>query len=95
VLWTNLSNIYIWLILLITVGYGLIGFIDDYSKLRGKSSKGISGKIRLLAEILMALFVSVVLYLKPEFNSQVTIPFSRPFCRILAGDMCFFPPLLL
>ena len=76
-LWTNLANNFIWLVLLVTVGYGLIGFMDDYSKLKGKSSKGISGKTRLSAEIVLALFVSVILYLKPGFNSQVTIPFFK------------------
>jgi phospho-N-acetylmuramoyl-pentapeptide-transferase len=76
-LWTNLANDFIWLVLLVTVGYGLIGFMDDYSKLKGKSSKGISGKTRLSAEIVLALFVSVILYLKPGFNSQVTIPFFK------------------
>jgi len=76
-LWANLVNIYIWLVLLITVGYGLIGFMDDYSKLKGKSSRGLSGKTRLMSEIAIALFVSVILYLKPEFNSQVTIPFFK------------------
>jgi phospho-N-acetylmuramoyl-pentapeptide-transferase len=63
--------------LLVTVGYGLIGFVDDYSKLAGKSSKGIPGKTRLVAEIIIALFVSVILYLKPGFNLQVTVPFFK------------------
>ena len=76
-LWANLSIDYIWLILLVTVGYGLIGFIDDYRKLTGKNSKGVSGKKRLAAEILIALSVSVLLYIKPGFNSQVTIPFFK------------------
>ena len=77
VLWANLSINYTWLILLVTVGFGLIGFIDDYRKLAGQSSKGISGKARLSAEIVIALFVSIILYLKPGFNSQVTIPFFK------------------
>jgi phospho-N-acetylmuramoyl-pentapeptide-transferase len=76
-LWTDLSINYIWLILLVTVGYGLIGFVDDYRKLAGKSSKGISGKAKLAMEIVIALFVSMILYLKPEFNSQVAIPFFK------------------
>lgn len=76
-LWANLANDYIWLILMVTVGYGLIGFIDDYRKFAGKNSKGIPGKTRLAAEILIALFVSVILYLKPGFNSQITIPFFK------------------
>jgi phospho-N-acetylmuramoyl-pentapeptide-transferase len=76
-LWTNLSDAYVWLILLVTIGYGLIGFIDDYRKLAVNSSKGVSGKKRLIAEIIIALFVSVILYLKPDFNSHVTIPFFK------------------
>jgi phospho-N-acetylmuramoyl-pentapeptide-transferase len=76
-LWTNLADVYVWIILLVTVGYGLIGFIDDYRKLAGKSSKGVSGKTRLTAEIAIALFVSIILYFKPGFNSQITIPFFK------------------
>lgn len=76
-LWTNLSDLYVWLILLVTVGFGLIGFVDDYSKLAGKSSKGISGKTRLVAEIIIALFVSTVLFMKPGFSPQITIPFFK------------------
>jgi phospho-N-acetylmuramoyl-pentapeptide-transferase len=76
-LWTNLSDVYVWMILLVTIGYGLIGFIDDYRKLAGKSSKGVSGKTRLTAEITIALFVSMILYIKPGFNSQITIPFFK------------------
>jgi len=76
-LWTNLSDVYVWMILLVTIGYGLTGFIDDYRKLAGKSSKGVSGKTRLTAEITIALFVSLILYIKPGFNSQVTIPFFK------------------
>ncbi len=76
-LWANLSVNYIWLILLVTVGYGLIGFIDDYRKLSSRSSKGISGKTRLTAEIVIALFVCMIIYFKPGFNSQVAIPFFK------------------
>ncbi|MGA2553730.1 MAG: phospho-N-acetylmuramoyl-pentapeptide-transferase [Smithella sp.] len=76
-LWTNLSDVYVWMILLVTIGYGLTGFIDDYRKLAGKSSKGVSGKTRLTAEITIALFVSMILYIKPGFNSQITIPFFK------------------
>ena len=76
-LWANFSVKYVWLILLVTVGYGLIGFVDDYRKLTGKNSKGSSGKTRLAAEILIAVFVSMILYLKPGFNLQITIPFFK------------------
>jgi phospho-N-acetylmuramoyl-pentapeptide-transferase len=75
--WSNWSVGYVWLALLVTVGFGLIGFIDDYWKLAGKSSKGVSGKTRLAAEIAIALFVGIILYFKPGFNAQVTIPFFK------------------
>jgi phospho-N-acetylmuramoyl-pentapeptide-transferase len=76
-LWANLSVGYVWLALMVTVGFGLIGFLDDYWKLAGKSSRGISGKTRLVAEIVIALFVGVILYFKPGFSTQVTIPFFK------------------
>lgn len=76
-LWANLTIDYVWLILLVTVGFGLIGFIDDYRKFIGKNSRGVSGKVKIAAEILIALFVSIILYIKPGFNSQVAIPFFK------------------
>jgi phospho-N-acetylmuramoyl-pentapeptide-transferase len=75
-LWANLTVDYVWLVLLVTVGYGLIGSIDDYRKL-SNGTKGLSGKARLSAECLIALFVSVILFIKPGFSSSITIPFFK------------------
>src|SRR5512136_1350671 len=57
-LWANLTIDYVWLVIMVIVGFGLIGFTDDYRKLTSQSSRGISGKARLLGEIAIALFVS-------------------------------------
>jgi len=76
-LWANLTNAFVWLVILVTVSYALIGFMDDYRKLVRKNSKGVPGKVRLAGEIAVALFVAVVLYLKPGFTSAVTIPFFK------------------
>ncbi|MDO9516336.1 MAG: phospho-N-acetylmuramoyl-pentapeptide-transferase, partial [Syntrophales bacterium] len=75
-LWARLTVDYIWIVLMVTVGFGLIGFCDDYRKL-SNGSKGISGKVRLSAEIVIALFVSIVLYLNPAFSSNLTVPFFK------------------
>jgi len=76
-LWANLAVDYVWYMIMVMVGYGLIGFADDYRKLMGKSSRGVSGRARLFWEILIALFISVVLYLKPGFPSNMAIPFFK------------------
>ena len=77
ILWSNLGVVYIWLALLVLVGFGLIGFLDDYRKLVKKSSRGIPGKTRLAAEIIIALFVGLILFFKPGFNTQITVPFFK------------------
>jgi phospho-N-acetylmuramoyl-pentapeptide-transferase len=54
ILWMDFANSYLWACLFITVGFGLIGFLDDYDKLTKRSHKGISGRTRLLVEFLVA-----------------------------------------
>jgi phospho-N-acetylmuramoyl-pentapeptide-transferase len=76
-LWSNLTIDYVWMVMMVTVGFGLIGFMDDYRKLSQKNSKGISGKVRLLLEVAIALFVSIILYHKAGFSSSITIPFFK------------------
>ncbi|MCX5857442.1 MAG: phospho-N-acetylmuramoyl-pentapeptide-transferase [Deltaproteobacteria bacterium] len=76
-LWSNLTINYVWMIMMVTIGFGLIGFMDDYRKLAHKNSKGVSGKVRLTLEIIIALFVSVILYNKAGFGANITIPFFK------------------
>src|SRR3569623_1253712 len=53
-LWMDFHNRYLWACLFITVGFGAIGFLDDYDKVTKRSHKGVSARVRLLAEFLVA-----------------------------------------
>ena len=76
-LWANLTIGYIWLAVMVMLGFGLIGFLDDYWKFTRQNCRGVPGKVRLTAEIAIALFVSLILYVKPGYNPSVTIPFFK------------------
>ncbi|MGH7153450.1 MAG: phospho-N-acetylmuramoyl-pentapeptide-transferase, partial [Acetobacteraceae bacterium] len=58
-LWVDLHNRYIWAVLGVTLGYGLIGFADDYLKLARHSHKGLSGKGKLIGQAMIGLAAAV------------------------------------
>jgi phospho-N-acetylmuramoyl-pentapeptide-transferase len=60
-LWADLSNGYVWVVLVVTLGYGLIGFADDYLKLTKRSSGGLPGRAKLLGQGLIGLIATGVL----------------------------------
>ena len=60
-LWMNLNNRYVWACLLVTLGFGAIGFLDDYDKVTKRSHKGVSGKVRLLLEFVVAGFAAWII----------------------------------
>ncbi|AUW57477.1 phospho-N-acetylmuramoyl-pentapeptide-transferase [Sphingobium sp. SCG-1] len=57
-LWMNLSSVYVWACIFVTLGFGAIGFMDDYDKVTKASHKGLSGKFRLLCEFAIAGFAA-------------------------------------
>ncbi|WP_072372945.1 phospho-N-acetylmuramoyl-pentapeptide-transferase [Hyphomicrobium sp. NDB2Meth4] len=78
-LWANLANPYIWIVLGVTLGYGAIGFYDDYLKVTRRTSSGFSSRMRLGLELLIAAIATgLVMYLGPPEISQVlTLPFFK------------------
>ena len=72
-LWMDFRNTYLWACLFITVGFGLIGFLDDYDKVTKRSHKGISARTRLLAEFLVAgIGCAIITY---GAGTELYIPF--------------------
>jgi phospho-N-acetylmuramoyl-pentapeptide-transferase len=78
-LWADLTNSYIWATLFITIGYGLIGFMDDYLKVVKKDTKGLSARQKMFWQVLLAGCVAVFLYLSPGFNEMLYVPFFKNF----------------
>lgn len=78
-LWADLTNQYIWITLYITIGYGLIGFVDDYKKVVEKSTKGLSALQKMFWQVLLAGSVAVFLFLKPGFSEQLYFPLFKNF----------------
>lgn len=76
-LWAETKNLYIWLVLVAFLCFGLIGFVDDYLKVVRKNSRGLSGRSKLTLQVLVALVVAVVLQLYPGFDSRLTVPFFK------------------
>ncbi|AWV89530.1 phospho-N-acetylmuramoyl-pentapeptide-transferase [Bradymonas sediminis] len=72
-LWADLSNPYVGVILGITVLFGVVGFFDDYMKLRGQSSAGLSGKIRLLIEFAVAGAAMLIMFKLNAFDYSTTL----------------------
>jgi len=73
----DLTDWYVWVALGVTLGHGLIGFLDDYAKVRRRSSAGLSGKTRLVAEFAIAGAAAAAIYTWSGYGGQVTMPFLK------------------
>jgi phospho-N-acetylmuramoyl-pentapeptide-transferase len=78
-LWCDLHNKLLWLVLSVTVGYGAIGFLDDSLKLRLKNSRGLPGKVKMGGQILIAGGVLAVLFWGDAFESAIRLRLALPF----------------
>jgi phospho-N-acetylmuramoyl-pentapeptide-transferase len=78
-LWANLANHYVWIVLFVTVGFGSIGFYDDYLKVTKQSHKGFSGRSRLAIEALIAAIACIAIsYMAtPGLANKLALPFSK------------------
>ncbi|MBN2972398.1 phospho-N-acetylmuramoyl-pentapeptide-transferase [Roseomonas aeriglobus] len=76
-LWMDLRNPYVWACLFVTLGFGMIGFLDDYDKVRKASTAGVSGRVRLLGEFVIAAAAAWVI---TRYNgTNLYVPFFSYF----------------
>ncbi len=78
-LWANLSNPYVWVVLGVTLSYGAIGFFDDYMKVTKRTVAGFSGRLRFALELgIAAIATAILMWLStPELADALTIPFFK------------------
>lgn len=77
-LWGDLKEVYVWLIVVATAWMGLFGFADDYIKVVKGNKSGMPAKIKLAGQLTIGIFVGSVLYFHPNFiglNTLTTVPF--------------------
>jgi phospho-N-acetylmuramoyl-pentapeptide-transferase len=94
-LWGNITNFYVWTVLLVTVGFGLIGFVDDYLMLSRKKNMGLTARRKFLLQTLLALAVGYLLYLHPDFSTRVTVPFFKNLSPDLGIGYIFFATFVI
>jgi phospho-N-acetylmuramoyl-pentapeptide-transferase len=91
----DLRNPYVWLVVLVTVGFGAIGFVDDYRKQRLGSSAGLSARHKLLAQCGVAGAAAGLLMLVPGFEPEVAVPFFKNVTIRLGAAYPAFAVLVL
>ena len=82
VLWMDLSNPLVWLVILATLGFGLVGFLDDYYKLRHRQNRGLTGRSKLYLQILISFLVGtglLVMTAQGSYSTHLSVPFFKQF----------------
>jgi phospho-N-acetylmuramoyl-pentapeptide-transferase len=96
-LWAKLTSVYVWTVVIATLAFGAIGFADDYLKMAKQRSLGLTGKQKLLGQLLVAIFVWIVLFvLTKYFASDYSWNVSIPFLKATAepSGISFIGPIL-
>ena len=79
-LWADLTNVFIWLALIVTMGFGAIGYWDDYQKLRKRQNLGLTGRTKLLLQFLVSAGLAVSLIALTQYglySTRLTFPFFK------------------
>ena len=76
ILWADLNNSYIWVLLMVATTFGLLGAIDDYLKIKRNNSKGISSGMKIILQILLSI-IAVLLLIKPRCMDCLNLPIIK------------------
>lgn len=93
-LWADLTNGYVWSVLIVTGGFGMVGFVDDYLKLTQRNTKGLPGRMKLIAQVIIGIAATLwVMQLSPDsMSTHLAVPF---FKSVLINLSWFFVPFAI
>src|SRR5215471_5603711 len=97
-LWADLTNPYVWLTVFSTLAFGLIGFTDDYLKIRHRRNLGLTGRSKMIMQITASLMVGIfLLYLlrHNQYSTKLTVPFFKSYVPDLLIDRLFSTPFFI
>jgi len=94
-LWADLANSYIWIILISVIGCGMIGFTDDYLMQVKQQNMGLSAKTKIILQIFVAVLTGFLVYWRPDFSTCITIPFFKHVSPDLGWGYIFFAALVI
>jgi phospho-N-acetylmuramoyl-pentapeptide-transferase len=89
-LWADILNPYIWIILFVTFGYGAIGFIDDYRKMAKKQNEGLTAKEKFTMQIVVALLAGLAIAYLPSIHNNYSTVLTFPFLKFLHLNLGWF-----
>lgn len=95
VLWADITNHYVWIVLFVTLGYGVVGFMDDYLKVSKKNHKGLAGKKKLLCQFTIAVIAAywITAVTPAHLNHHLAFPFVKNF--LLNLGVLYIPFVML
>jgi phospho-N-acetylmuramoyl-pentapeptide-transferase len=93
-LWADLKNPYVWIILLATLGFGMLGFIDDYLKVKKRNSKGVVGKVKLIGQFVISVSTGIAIshFAIEQHATHLAVPF---FKDVLINLGWFYVPFVV
>ncbi len=93
-LWADLSNVNIWVLLMVATSFGLLGAVDDYLKIKHKNSRGISSKMKIISQIILAL-IAVLILIKYGNNYHLENLYFPFFKNLMLHLGIFFIPFYI
>jgi phospho-N-acetylmuramoyl-pentapeptide-transferase len=94
-LWSDLTNPYIWIVLLTTVGFGILGFLDDYKKVRDKNGTGIKARYKFPIQLAIGTGTCLILFTAIDHDSRLIFPFFKKVMPDLGDWYILFGMLVI